>query len=816
MSIFFRYSPVPIVLSQPFDKTNSRDEDGDLKIVNFPNQWGSYLTSFSTSGWISLAANSGIFLNTPGYVDISGLRVNTIYAQNYGKINESGEILPLYTGVASGLVYKKDDNNLDITPSYIYNTTFNKITIPTATTGKLLYVGPGYDRGHTDDIALPTKEIDTYDFINLVPALDVDGVQSPSLVTITAGLVDIVESIKIGPNYNGFSGKVLTHMGADAPAVWKDANFLPEGVEFNRYVKRPVYIYQDRVVFYVNKPSWAADGDSTPFTVDTLKEEYGLSDTLELMDEEGNRTYAKFSDSITYLTYNQPCATQCDKEIDWEDITSEETIIDPIDTEADPYNGIAISICPPDPFDSGYEGIGFIFSVKKGAYFNLVTASGDGAKARFTCEGDVADSPFTFRPSTVNTISIRPTVYTSFNQIAEDIDFIVYGKKTVEYDNYDPNLFDLDENKIPSGLIPYLKIDAHIPNSVSGTLSSGVYFSKYLDREKLQPSGWGFDESAKVIINGYSAYSFASLPSGETLLQSYANLTVSGITYSDGIITKDIYLKPEPLPDGSSDYIANAVLVLDSKGKIISKKPAKNPTRPSKPLNIRTVLEHNNNGQANGQVSLEWDAPLNNGGSDIVDYVLQFSANQGNEWTTLPNVLTVDRPLQTQLSATIGNLSLNTQYIFRVAAQNGVGISEYSDPTSPIYSNLSLPGKPENFTAIRYMDETPLSEIELSWTPGHMGSGTLSGYILEESDSNGTTWAYYNLPPNFITSLSETITATDSTKNYLYRISAWNGNGQSAYSYVYVTGNIIPENEPPADQNSSWDFGKILFTGVCS
>ena len=813
MSIFFRYSPVPIVLSQPFDKNNSRDNTGNLKIVSFPNQWGDYVTSFATSGWISLASTSGIYLNTPGYVDVSGLRANTIYAQNYAKISESGAILPLYSGSTSGLVYKENDNSLAVTSSYIYNTTFDKLTLPVATTGKLLYVGVGYDRGHTDDIDVPTKELDTYDHISLIPTLTVDGITYPSQISLDASLVTISQSIKIGPNYEGFAGKVLTHMGADVPAVWKSPSFLPEGIEFHRYTKRPVYIYNNKIVFYINKPSWAADGDTVPFSLEKLQEEYGISDTIELMDDEGNRTYVKFSDSITYLTYDPPCLHSCESEVAWEDIVSTEVINDPIDN--DEYQGIAISICPSNPFENSYEGTGFAFSVKKGAYFNIVIASGAGTRERFACAGDPADSPFTFKPSTVNTISTRPTVYTSFNQIAEDIDFVIYGKKTVQYDNYDPNLFDLNANQIPSGLVPHLRIDAYIPNAVSGTPGSGVYFTKYLDREKLQPSGWGYDESARVIINSNNAYSYASLPSGSSTLRSYANLTVSGVTYSDYILTREIYLKPEPLADGSSDYVANALLTLDSKGKIISKKPTANPTRSSKPLNLRGILEHDNDGQSHGEVSLEWDPPTSNGGSEIVSYIVQFSANNGNEWTTLPNGLTLDRGSATQTSVTVGNLSVSTPYIFRVAAQNGIGVSDYSDPSETFYSDVSVPGKPENFTAVRYFDTTPFSEINLSWTAGHGGASAFSGYVLEESIDNGTTWVYYNLPSNPITNLYETITGTDSLKNYMYRISAWNTDGQSAYSYVTATGNYVPPTDP-TEQLSNWDFGKILFTGVCT
>lgn len=808
MSIFFRYSPVPIILSQPFEKNNSRDTNGNLVTVNFPNQWGSYVTSFSTSGWISLASQSGIFLNTPGYVDVSGLRGHDIYSQSYQKIDSTGGILPMYSGSISGLIYKYDDNNLAATPKYIYNTSFNKITIPTAPTGKLLYVNHGYDRGNTNDLTKPTKEIDTFDYISLIPAMAVDNVEVTPKVALDVSLVSISGDIQIGPNYEGFNGKVLTHMGANKPASWQDADFLPEGLSFNRYKKRPILIQNDRIIFYTQTPPWATDGSADGFNQSVLEQEFGITDTIALIDEENNKTFVKLSDNITFLTFNPPNPTN----INWSDIVTNVNITDPVDDES--YPGISIIMCPANPFGNGYTGIGYAFSVKQGAYLSIDIESSEDAKARFTCEGNPANSPFTFRPSTVNLLSTRPNVYTSFNQIAEDIDFIVYGKKTVQYDNYDPVLFDLNANKIPAGLIPHFKIDAYISNAVSGTPGSGVYFKKYLDRAKLQPSGWGYDESAKVLVNSTGAYVVASIPSGQSTLATYANLTVSGITYSDYLITREIYLKPKPLADGTSEYIANSLLTIDQKGRIISRKPRVNPKASTKPTNIRGIIEHNSDGQAHNQVSLEWDIPESDGGSPILNYVIQFSVNNGNEWTTLPNSLTLDRALSNQNSVTIDNLSINTPYIFRVAAQNEIGISDYSDESEVFYSDLDVPGKPLDLTAVRFFDSTNFSEINLSWNAGHSGSSAVSGYVLEESLDYGMTWMYYNTTDNFITNLYETITGTDAKKDYLYRLSSWNSHGQSAYSYVYVSGNaeIIPDI---TDELSNWDFGKVLFTGVC-
>lgn len=803
MSIFLRYSPVPVILSEPFERTDSK-VNGNLITVDFPNRWASDVTSFSTSGWISLSSQSGILLNTPGYVDASGIRANIIYSQTFTRIDSSGNPLDFYSGSNSGIMIKIDNNTISGSNYYRYNRSIDRITIPTATTGRLLYISHGLEEGFSEDINNPSKAITQYNYISLIPSYEIDAGSSPSIVSIDSDLMNINSDLTIAPNLDGYAGRILTHMGSGNPVAWKEANFLPAGIEYYKFAKRPVLIEQNRIIFYTSRPSWVPESDWSSLTQSVLEKEFAIDDTIELENSEAEVAYIKFADSLTYLTYNPPVDGLTN--ISYSDIVSTVSFTDPVSNVE--TNGIAISYCPGDALEEAeYPVVGYARSVRKGNYLTMVLASGTKTKEQFSCDPEEDDSPFTFRPSTANTISTRPNIYTSFNQMAEDIDFIVYGKKNIQYDNYISSIFDLNSNLIPIGLVPAFKIDATITNSVSGSPSSGVYFTRYLDRERLQPSGWGLDDSAKVMVNTSGAYVVASLASGTQTLQTHANLTVSGITYSDYIITKEIYLKPEPLEDGSSDYVANAILTLDSKGRIISQKPTQNATKPGQPTNL-TVTEIGNK-----DIGLEWTAPTDNGGSDIISYIVQFSANGGVEWTTLPtNVITLNRAYASQTFVSVGNLSVSTSYIFRVAAQNSVGVGDYSSSSASVSIISTVPEQPQNFTAERFDD---VNEIHLSWSAGHSGTSSILGYLIEESVNNGTTWIYYNQPTNLITDTSIIIDGADPDINYLYRISALNSSGSSTYSYASADSNVEPPI-PPDPNAFNWDFGKVLFTGVCS
>jgi len=819
MSIFSRYNPVPITLAPPHDKPNQRDSEGKLVTVNFPNQWGTRFTSFAASGYIGISSSSGIILNTPGFVETSGLIADSLYAQNIYKIDSSGEVLDLYPGAASGLIYKAGNDELAATTGIIYNEELDSLIFSGYGTQQLLYISDGGNE------ASPSNELATYSHIEFSNPVVVgegeDAQQVGPQVNFNVELVHITGGIKVGPEIELYKGRVLTHMGSgdDITALWQPPDFLPEGLTFNRYPMRPVFVMDGAIAFYNKNPTWYEPlEDVAPFTDDTvLGIEFDIADTVALVNENGDVSFVKFSDNVRYLTYDDDIFVE---EPQFDDITEVANWVDPIDGE--PYSGTKINVCPPGAA-LPVSGISYAFSVKKGSYFEMALASGVKSQARFNCEvlfnedADETDSRFTFKPSTINTLSNRPELYTSFNSVAEDIDFNIYGRRVIEYDNYVKELFDLNDNGVPSGLVPSFKIDAHIPNAVSGLPSTGVIYEKYIDREKTMPTGWGFDESAKVLVNTSGAYSYSAIASGVGTLESYANLTVSGVSYTDYLMSREIYLLPEPTEDGESEYVTNALLTVNDKGRIISRRATENPTEPGPPTNLSFSA-------GRSEISLGWNAPVNNGGKTITNYIVQFSANNGNEWTTLPQTpVLVERQSNDQTSATITGLSVLTPYIFRIAAQNSVGISEYTAATDTVFVSADLPENPNNFTGFRFFSDTPggPSEINLSWEPGHNGGSAILGYLIEESEDGGINWVNYNSPENLITNQFETITGTNEDITYLYRLSAYNSIGQSSYSFLAMSSkaeveNPIEEDDPEDDPLGNWDFGLVLFTGgVC-
>lgn len=832
-------------------KTGNKRIDGAYK-----NMLSSKHVSLAASGNMYLVARSGIQLISPSYVDASGFRATSISSVGYSKIDSLGNVLPFYSGANSGLVIKLDGDTLLGTDIITYDTGNNTLKFPSANPGGPLYVvPPHYEAGEIVDPA----NISAFEALVLKPE-ETDASEPPVITpaTITANTIIYANSgINLGPNndLDSYKGFILTHAGSGEPAEWKPATYLRQNYELNapleglerigvnwiRYFKRPALIRNGRIYIYKTNRRWSpypAIGSN----ISIVSGELGTgADTLCVETAIGdiNVGYTKFA-----FVAKASSQQKLEAEYNFVDNVKNVQIIDPNGpADEGPVPVYEIEIAPEEPNGIGEGAIGanvLVFSVTKGGYFPMqVEPSAQGIITFFdnqnqpenavsiidtADDGTLLETPrqvdLRFKPSTLNNISIRPNIHTAFNMLGEDIDFVVYGKETTDFNNYS-SIFNLNSNFLPQGLIPTFRVDATISNSVSGS-PSGVSYTKFVDRAKTQAIGWNFDRGGKVYVKTNAPYIMGTIPSGNSTLAAYADFTVNGHTYSKSIIAEDIFLRPKPAADNKGKYIRNALLTVNSEGQIVSRTPRVNPVVPGAPSGVAGIA-NGYSGVGNNEHSIRWDAPSDDGRAEIVKYLIQLSFNNGENWVDIPNeTINVFRGFESQTSATINQTA--APVIFRVAAQNSVGIGPYSEATENTFiSNTGLPQSPTNFTVNRRIDSLTLSDLDLSWTPSNSwGSYSASGYLLEESSDDGSTW--FNIafiPYNEPTSHNET--GLDGVTNYLYRISAINtNNGKSAYNYVYTTGILVDDPDLEEEENkkndvlTNFDFGVILFTGVCT
>uniref|UniRef100_A0A3B5A6C4 Titin n=1 Tax=Stegastes partitus TaxID=144197 RepID=A0A3B5A6C4_9TELE len=130
--------------------------------------------------------------------------------------------------------------------------------------------------------------------------------------------------------------------------------------------------------------------------------------------------------------------------------------------------------------------------------------------------------------------------------------------------------------------------------------------------------------------------------------------------------------------------------------------------------------------QANS-VKVTWKAPTDDGGSQILGYIVERREATRNAWYTVDSRVT-----ETQL--VVKGLKEGTEYHFKVTAENSFGVSaslkSFSDDSK--CSLFFIPGPPEpSSTPPEIMDVTK-SSVALAWSrPKDDGGSAITGYIVE-------------------------------------------------------------------------------------
>jgi hypothetical protein len=199
----------------------------------------------------------------------------------------------------------------------------------------------------------------------------------------------------------------------------------------------------------------------------------------------------------------------------------------------------------------------------------------------------------------------------------------------------------------------------------------------------------------------------------------------------------------------------------------------------------------------NAQTTVSWTAPASNG-SPIQSYVIEYSTDNGNTFTTVtfPTAATAD---------TVLNLINGTAYIFRVAAVNGVGEGPFSAWTAPVTpsggagAGITVPGAPTNVTG------TPGDgQVTVSWTaPVSNGNSPITGYEVQFSCNGGQTWTGVLRTATNGVPTTTTITGLTNGVACIFRVAAINAAGigpVSAVSLPVTPGTILTSLTPGASR----------------
>ena len=196
------------------------------------------------------------------------------------------------------------------------------------------------------------------------------------------------------------------------------------------------------------------------------------------------------------------------------------------------------------------------------------------------------------------------------------------------------------------------------------------------------------------------------------------------------------------------------------------------PLVPMRPITVPGAPAAPSAFASGGIVVVWWKRPSTDGNSPIVNYVLEYSDNNGQTWTTVP------RNESIVTSWVLVNLSADATYVFRVAAINSAGAGLPSAQSLPIASGAAMP-VPTNLavTAGR-------GWVSVSWTFPSTNGRAVDGYIVQYSSDGGRNWTPYQYGGGVVAQNTVVVSGLSTRLTYVFRVAALGRGEQGDWSQI--------------------------------
>ena len=215
------------------------------------------------------------------------------------------------------------------------------------------------------------------------------------------------------------------------------------------------------------------------------------------------------------------------------------------------------------------------------------------------------------------------------------------------------------------------------------------------------------------------------------------------------------------------------------------------PGKAGPPINVRAAPD------GDAAIDLSWDPPVDDGGSPVQYYEVQWSADGTSGWRNADR--TTDAATRTFKNT---GMTFGTTRYYRVAARNGVTLGDWSDPPVSATTLAGVPGQP-NLTA----RATDANTITLTWTvPADNGSAIIRYELEWSADGSANSWTNLTNPAAADTSYSDG--GLDPGTERHYRIRAVNGATPGEGSWSTSRSAVTPPAVPGAPTLSATANGQ--------
>ncbi|MEN9799810.1 MAG: hypothetical protein RL653_3507, partial [Pseudomonadota bacterium] len=287
----------------------------------------------------------------------------------------------------------------------------------------------------------------------------------------------------------------------------------------------------------------------------------------------------------------------------------------------------------------------------------------------------------------------------------------------------------------------------------------------------------------------WSAPDSGGAPITDYIIQYRVDGAANWTTFTDAVSTATA-VKVTGLVNGTLyDFRVAAVNVAGTGGYTDPAVTATPRTVPSAPTGLTAaVMGEAGSTAVGGEVQLTWQAPSDNGGSEITTYILEYSTDNFASYTP---VSTGGVPVG--LTYKLTGLTNGTSYSFRVFARNaanptGLGAGNLRS-TSVTATPRRTPDAPLSLSA-----SAGSSSAQLSWSiaaPFNNGGSALTDFTIVFKKNGGAEQVYAD---GVSTQNTATVTGLEPGASYEFKVAAVNGAGTG--SYTAFASPVIPYTVP--------------------
>ncbi|XP_049436939.1 immunoglobulin-like and fibronectin type III domain-containing protein 1 [Epinephelus fuscoguttatus] len=189
--------------------------------------------------------------------------------------------------------------------------------------------------------------------------------------------------------------------------------------------------------------------------------------------------------------------------------------------------------------------------------------------------------------------------------------------------------------------------------------------------------------------------------------------------------------------------------------------------KPSPPLGPAEVME-----SSATSIEFRWRPPKDDGGSPVINYIMERQQVGRNTWKKLGEVTGVS-------SYRDIDVDRGRKYCYRIRAVTAEGISEAMETDEMQAGMLAFPGPPAPPKVVSASDDC----INISWaSPTNTGGSRILGYILEKRKKGSNLWSVVNAMDELIKEKNYAVKDVVAGMEYEFRVTAINLSGVGEFS----------------------------------